>query len=45
MLLVAASIEGFWSGWVLPDWVKAVFAGVQVVLVVVWLGGFARRSP
>lgn len=44
MLVVAASIEGFWSGWLLPDAVKITFAAVQVVLVVLWLGGFARRA-
>ena len=43
MLVVAAAIEGFWSGWVLPDWVKVGFALLQVGLVVAWLGGFARR--
>ncbi|GDX82129.1 hypothetical protein LBMAG42_39400 [Deltaproteobacteria bacterium] len=43
MLLVAAMIEGFWSGWMLPDVVKAVFGLVQVGLVVLWLSGVRRR--
>lgn len=44
MLVVAAAIEGFWSGWLLPDAVKIAFALVQVVLVVLWLSGVARRA-
>jgi len=43
MLLVAASIEGFWSATLFSDWLKIGFAAVQLVLVVVWLGGFAGR--
>lgn len=42
MLLVAATIEGFWSGSELPDLARWVFAGTQVVLVTAWLGGRLR---
>jgi uncharacterized membrane protein SpoIIM required for sporulation len=43
MLLVAASIEGFWSARDLPDSVRTVFAVVNVVIVGGWLGGIGRR--
>ncbi len=42
MLAVAAAIEGFWSGWLLPDLAKGVFAVVQLGLMAVWLRGRRR---
>lgn len=38
MLLVAASIEGFWSASPFPREVKAAFALVQLGIVTAWLG-------
>jgi len=37
MLFVAAAIEGFWSASPIPWFIKIPFAGLQVVLVVLWL--------
>lgn len=42
MLFVAAAVEGFWSGGTMHDGVRAVFAIVQVGLVVAWLTGRVR---
>ncbi|HNC97617.1 MAG TPA: hypothetical protein PKW90_15915 [Myxococcota bacterium] len=44
MLVVAASIEGFWSAQDLPDWARAVFALVQVILVGGYLSGMGRGA-
>lgn len=44
MLLVAASIEGFWSGQTHPDALKAAFGAAQVVLVLLWFSGILTRG-
>ena len=44
MLLIAASIEGFWSGSDVPDAARAVFALGQYVLVAAWLSGRLARG-
>lgn len=44
MLVVAAGIEGFWSAQDLPDWARAAFAAVQVLLVGGYLSGFGRGA-
>jgi hypothetical protein len=44
MLVVAASIEGFWSAQELPDWLRAAFGVVQIFLVGGYLSGFGRGA-
>lgn len=36
MLLVAAMIEGFWSGLGMPLWIKLAFGAVQAMVVLLW---------
>jgi uncharacterized membrane protein SpoIIM required for sporulation len=42
MLVVAASIEGFWSAQELPDLARAIFAVVNVGIVSLWLSGVGQ---
>ena len=45
MLLVAASLEAFWSGSSLPDVVKRAFGLLMFILVVSYLTFVGRGKP